>query len=267
MVARPIHRHVVADRHYPGARAGRLDDLAPGEFAVFGADAVSARAVRDAAAGVFAGSRGSDRHVDLGDLNEPSDRLHAVLEIIVRRDARPVMLGGDAGLGTAFAAEFARSAGSSVPTMILMSPRLDVRPPRGGVGRALALGTARLIGRSGYDAWHAAGGEIIPAATFDTGELDAALSRSAGAAGTALLLVDMAVIDTGYAAGATFRNIGGSSPIAVIDAAERIAGLFDIRGLAFLNLAPERDPRGHSERIAAMIAERIFAQGEARRVA
>lgn len=265
MVARLIHRHAIADRHYPGARAERLQDLLPGDIALFGADAASARAIRDAAHGIEAASEGSARSVDLGNLMEPADQLAAALELMIGRGAHPVMLGGDAGLGAALAAGLARPPNSGAPVIILLSPRLDIRLPPATA--ALAIGTTRLISKSSHDAWRAAGGEIIPAARFDFDQLDKALQKLGNSASEAALLVDLSVIDTGYAAGAVMRNVGGLGPVEAIEAAAHVASRFDLGGLAFLNLAPERDPRGHSERIAAMIGQRVLAQVKARQAA
>jgi arginase family enzyme len=262
MVARLIHRHAIADRHYPGAWAGKLQGLLPGDIALFGAETESARAIRDAAHGIEGASEGSFRFVDLGNLMDPADQLPAVLKLIIGRGARPVMLGGDAGLGTALAEAFTRAPISTAPAIILLSPRLDVRLP--SAAAALAIGTKRLISKSSHDAWRAAGGEIIPAARLDCSKLDEALQTLGDSASEALLLVDLSVIDTGYAAGATTRNVGGLGPVDAIEAAEQVASRFELGGLAFLNLAPERDPRGHSERIAAMIGQRVLGQGKAR---
>jgi arginase family enzyme len=267
MVARLIHRHAIADRHYPGASAGQLRDLLPNDIALFGAEAESARAIRDAAHGVECASEGSARSVDLGNLMEPADQLPAVLKLIIGRGARPVMLGGDAGLASVFAQGLARAFASAARAIILLSPRLDVRLPQADGHPALAIGTTRLISKSSHDAWRKAGGDIIPAASFDIATLDAALRKLAESVSEASLLVDLGVIDTGYASGVTVRNVGGLTPNAAIEAAARVGAHFDLRGLAFLNLAPERDPRGHSERIAAVIGQRVLAQVKARQAA
>ena len=142
-----------------------------------------------------------------------------------------------------------------------------MRLPQAGTFQAVAIGTQRLIGKSSYDAWREAGGKVVPAATYDANCADKILSAMATKVRTALLLVDLAVIDTGYAAGALMRNVGGLSPMAVLDLVDRIISQFDLRGLALLNIAPDRDPRGHSERIAAMIADRVCAQGQSGQVA
>jgi arginase family enzyme len=264
MVARLIHRHAVVDRCFPGASTGQLADVTCGDIAVFGADAVAALAIRDAANAHSSRTEASRRRVDLGNLVEAAVRLPTVLHDIEARGARSFMLGGDPELGTALIDALAGSPGSVPQTIILLSPRLDVRLPRAGTFQAVAIGTQRLIGQCSYGAWRAAGGTFVPAAACEADGADPTLALLAAQAQTALLLVDLAVIDTGYAAGASSRNIGGLSPMAVLDLTDRIILRFDVHALALLNLAPERDPRGHSERIAAMIAERVVSQGQAR---
>jgi arginase family enzyme len=267
MVARLIHRHAIADRCFPGASTGQLADVTRGDIAIFGVDAVAALAIRDAANAHSSRAEASRRRIDLGNLGEASDRLPAIVHDIEAHGARPFMLGGDLELGTALIDAFASSPDSAPWTIILLSPRLDVRLPQAGTFQAVAIGTQRLIGQSSYGAWRAVGGAVVPAAACEADGADAALALLAAQAQTALLLVDLAVIDTGYAAGASSRNVGGLSPMVVLELTDRIISRFDVRALALLNLAPERDPRGHSERIAALIAERVAAQGQARQAA
>lgn len=267
MVARLIHRHAVADRCFPGASAGRLADLTLGDIAIFGVDAVAALAIRDAANAHSSRAEASRRSIDLGNLGEAPDRLPAILHDIEARGARPFMLGGDPELGTALIDVLAGRPDSVPQTIILLSPRLDVRLPQAGTFQAMAIGTQRLIGQSSYGAWRAAGGTIVPVAACKANGADQVLALIAAQAQTTLLLIDLAVVDTGYAAGASSRNVGGLSPTVVLELTDRIISRFDVRALALLNLAPERDPRGHSERIAAMIAERVAAQARSRQAA
>jgi arginase family enzyme len=263
MVARLIHRHAISDQHYPGAVASQLADVACGNIAIFGAAASSALAVRDAAHNGALARDVTCPCVDLGNLDDAPNQLQALVSELERRGATPLMLGSDAELGSIFVNAFADVAHG----IILLSPRLDLRLQMTETRHALAIGTQRLIGKASLDAWHERGGTVISAARFTAEGAAPALSNLAAHVSAALLLVDLAAIDTGYAAGAALRNVGGLSPIAVIDLAETIIARFDIRGLALLNLAPERDPRGHSERIAAMIAGRVIAQGKGKQVA
>jgi len=262
MVSRLIHRHVVADGCFPGASVGQLSDVTRGDIAIFGVNVVAALAIRDAANAHFSRAEALCRRIDLGNLDEAIERLPAVLHDIEARGARSFMLGGDPEMGTTFFEALAKTPGSAPPSIILLSSRIDVRLPQAGTFQAVAIGTQRLIGQSTYDAWREAGGKVVPAATYDANCADKILSAMATKVRTALLLVDLAVIDTGYAAGALMRNVGGLSPMAVLDLVDRIISQFDLRGLALLNIAPDRDPRGHSERIAAIIADRVCAQDQ-----
>ncbi|MCA3594972.1 MAG: arginase family protein [Methylobacterium sp.] len=267
MVARLIHRHAISDRVFPGSHPGCLDDIGVGDIVLFGADIDAARAIRDAAHGLGETSQPAIRRLDLGDMDDPESHLPDFLAIVAGRGARSVMLGGNAELGTALAKGFAGSSGALAPAVVLMSPQLHISPPRQPGTPALAIGTTRLVGRQEHDAWRSAGGAILPAATFDITKLEEALTIFGAKAREALLVVDLSVVDTGYAAGATLRNVGGLSPIVTLEAVARIRSRFEIRGLCLLNLMPERDPRGHSERIAAMIIQSVLAGHAARHAA
>jgi arginase family enzyme len=266
MVARLIHRHAAADRLFPGAFPGGLADLVEGDVAILAVDAVAGLAVRDAAFRLDSKDGTIARTIDLGNLRAAS-LLPETLREIGQRDARPLMLGGDAGQGTEFVATSTQSAAIAPPGVILLSPRLDIRLPETAAPAALAIGAQRLVSRRNYLAWRDAGGTVLPASAVEVAGMDAALQDLACRTRTALLMVDLAVVDTGYAAGASLRNVGGLSPMAAIDIAEQISSRFDIRGLALLNLAPERDPRGHSERIAATIARLVVGRADVRQAA
>jgi len=261
MVARLIHRHAVADRYFAGAQPGTIADVDDGDAAIFGIDPVAAGAIRDATGPSTGEARKVTRMIDLGDIRLPAT-LGPVVQTIAKLGARAVMLGGGAEECAAFIDGFTTGSGGTQTSVILLSPRFDVVLPQAPWtdGRALAIGAQRLISKARHSAWRQAGGVIVAAAAVEAGDADRALNDLADLNRATLLLVDLSVVDTGYAAGAAFRNVGGLSPAAVFQIVERAVSMFDIRGLALFNLAPERDPRGHSERIAASIAQSFLGR-------
>jgi arginase family enzyme len=46
-------------------------------------------------------------------------------------------------------------------------------------------------------------------------------------------------------------NVGGMTPLELLAAMKRVVTQFNVEGMAVINLAPHRDPRGHSELLAA----------------
>jgi arginase family enzyme len=67
----------------------------------------------------------------------------------------------------------------------------------------------------------------------------------------AFVVVDMSSVDMGHAAGASRDNVGGLEPAEFLAIVGRLASTVRLLGMAIVNLAPDRDPRGHSERLAA----------------
>ena len=266
MVARVVHRHATADRVYQGATHGRLSDLGDGSIALFGAEATAALAIRDASWTNRDKASASGQCIDLGNLKDATARLPAIVRDIARRGARLIMLGGNGEDAGAFVKGFAGATDGIQPAPILLSPRLDIALPDDFTSdvHPLGIGMQRLISKRSLLAWQAAGGTVLPASAVATSHVDAALHELAGQPRHVVLLVDLSVVDTGYAAGATLRNVGGLTPMTVLHIVDKIASRFDVRGLALLNLAPERDPRGHSERIAAQIAQTVIAYATAR---
>jgi arginase family enzyme len=61
------------------------------------------------------------------------------------------------------------------------------------------------------------------------------------------------VIDTGHAAGADAVNVGGLTPAGLAAVLSRLRAGCEVAVLAICGLAPGRDPRGHSERLAAQV--------------
>jgi arginase family enzyme len=244
MPARPIHRFGTEDRHFRGARQGDLASLRPGDIALFGlvSGAEAARAIRDAS--WFCAAHGApDAVVDLGDAEAAA---HAVAAEAVARDTCPYLLGG----GNEDAAGVVRHVRPSVT--IALAPRLDLAPETLARGALLAVGVHDLVPMGSVRAWRAAGGVIVPAA--GPGPVAAralaaleGLDRDA----TAALVLDLGVADTGHAAGSATLNVGGMSAHDLLGTLRALATRLRIVAMATIGLSPERDPRGHSELLAA----------------
>ncbi len=241
MVARPVHRWGVAEGVAHGLRPG---GLAGGGVAFHGliSDPDAARAVRDASLLLppLAG-------IDLGDCRPGG----APVAALVREGFCPVQVGGDDAGAMAFAAS-ASTEGAAA--LVLLSGRLPI-PPAGAAG-LLAIGTHGLVGRRDHDGWRAAGGGIVPARA-GAERLGQALAALPGT--RAVVVVDLGVVDTGYAAGTDGLNVGGMTPMELFAAVDRVAARVRPVAIALCNLAPHRDPRGHSERIAAEVLGRLAA--------
>jgi len=240
MPARPIHRFAAEDRLFREARAGTPDGLVAGDVALFGLDgaAGAARAIRDAS--WFCAARGEARAlVDLGDT--------AAAGMVARRGTVPHLMGGDAADGAAVAAGVA----DGVMTVVI-SARLDLAPAQLAPGRMLAIGVHDLLPAASVRAWRGAGGLIVPAAGPDSvaARARAVLDDIAGTRAAAVVL-DLGVVDTGHAAGALDVNVGGMSAQDLLDTLRDLAGRLRVVAMAAVGLIPARDPRGHSEMLAA----------------
>lgn len=282
MVARLIHRYGVADVVFPGARLTAWDEVCAGAAALFGIAsapgdpghglrAVAAQALRDAAhleaAGDFDGfrhrpGRPDGRRLDLGQLQASTGEaaLAAAARAIARRGARPVLLGGTPAEALACLEGLAPGDGTTLPIRaVFVSPGLEwsaaftrLRATVGGLAPGLALGTHDLVARADFVRWTAEGGRVLSAAACaEDGlqALDAALDAAAVA--PAFVVLDLSCIDTGHAAGAAADNVGGLEPVEFLAVVAALSARLRWQGVAIVNLAPERDPRGHSERLAA----------------
>ena len=259
MPARPIHRFGAADHLFRGARAGALSGLAAGDVALFGlaSHEPMARAVRDAS--WFAPERGSvPALADLGDADAPAAAIAAAISA---RGSFACLLGG----GPADAAAVARA--SAADATILLSARLDI-DPGSLAGPGLAIGVHDLLPARSMRAWREAGGVAVPA-TGDgafVARVRVAMDGLAGASSAAVIL-DLGVIDAGHASGCEVANIGGLSARDVLEAMGALASRMRIVASSVTGLAPERDPRGHGELVAAeaiaIAASSLHARGAA----
>lgn len=284
MVARLIHRYGVTDRPFPEARAGRLGDVRDGDTAMFGLTAVehgapvvasdwaaSGRSIRDAARlekqRGQAGNQRDDllvasRLIDLGDLrvdasDAPSVVTHATADIAGRGGVPCLLAGGIREAGAVIRGVANGSAQQSGP-VILVAPGFELTRHLHDAAvqhPLLAIGSHDIVSASSYRSWKERGGDVMSAYALTTGgqdAVDAALAALGSRETPAIVVLDMDCVDTGYAGGTWCTNVGGMDPIEFSMVVERVGAWFRIAGVAVVNLAPERDPRGHSERMAAM---------------
>jgi len=278
VVARLVHRYGTCDTGYPGARSATLDEVAPGCTVLFGQASsarageldgrtAAARALRDAAhlesPGEYVDFRRKQPPVradllDLGDLVPGPDRqaLDAASREIVRRGGRPVLLGGAVD-DALTCLDAALAAAPAAPRSVFISPGLDwaaraVRLPGGAGG--LALGIHDLVAQQSLGLLRSAGWPLLSASACvqaDQPPLQARLAAWLGPDQPVFVVLDMSCIDMGHAAGAAGDNVGGLEPLEFLAVVEAVAACGRLGGAAIVNLLPERDPRGHSERLAA----------------
>lgn len=242
MVARPIHRFGTADRVFHGAEAATPDELRPGMAALFGVVGEASRAVRDASWTLTP----TDGLADLGDIAEGATAV--AVELVLARGARPFLCAGPVPAAAVLlpAGRCRQAAGTGT---VLVSPRLDVSAV---TGPGLAIGTHDLLPGRDVTRWTGAGGLIITAdAIEDDGAAPVAAALARLDLRRAVVLFDVGVIDTGYAAGAEALNVGGLTPAGLAAVLSGLRAGCEVAALAICGLAPGRDPRGHSERLAA----------------
>lgn len=246
MPARPIHRFGADDRLFRGARPGALRTLGAGDAALFGLahDEAGARAVRDAS--WFAPERASPATlVDLGDTEADAA---AAASAIRGRGAHAYLMGGSVADAVALVRRGRPGA------TILLSARLDMAPGSFDPGPRLAIGAHDLLPAAAVRAWRSDACAIVPAIGRQplAERVSEALATLAATDGAAVIL-DAGVVDTGHAAGASDLNVGGMTPLELLATMKLIAAWRPILAMAVVGLEPARDPRGHSELIAAEV--------------
>jgi len=80
-----------------------------------------------------------------------------------------------------------------------------------------------------------------------------------------LCVIDAGVLDTGYAAGTPGLNVGGLTPLQLIDILSKANLAPKLAGICVSNVAPLLDTRGHSqyataEALLAILGERLFEE-------
>ncbi|MFM8801713.1 MAG: arginase family protein [Tagaea sp.] len=165
---------------------------------------------------------------------------------IVKCKGRPFLLAG--GI------ESAISVLSNCPhhIVIAISAGLPFLPEAFGSSRLISIGLHDLVPANAVRAWRSSGAHFVP--VIGPEDFDKRLSDVIGAmekGARAVLLLDVGVVDTGYAAATSSVNVGGLAAIDVVDAVETISRHLCIVGFASVGLNADLDPRGHTELMVA----------------
>ncbi|MBU6378691.1 MAG: hypothetical protein KJS95_09190 [Gammaproteobacteria bacterium] len=251
MPARLIHRFGNADRSFRGAELSSIADIESGDAVLFGlaGHRSQSQAIRDASWYAPA-MQAAARRRDLGDAESECGLVCAAVR---RRAGRPFLIGGTMADAVALARP------SEAAALVLFSARLDLPAAHFETRDLIAIGCHDLLPASSVRTWRAAGGVIAPAVAEEP--LDARLQSSLprhGGKPRAVIVVDAGVVDTGHAAGARSINVGGLTPLELLSAMSLIVRRFEVEGLAVINLDPHRDPRGHTELVAAEAVDLAF---------
>jgi arginase family enzyme len=199
------------------------------------------------------------QRLDLGNLDEArgASAVAAATLDIVRRGGRPVLLGG--AMTDAFACFESTLQASShdIVRVLVVSPGLDWAHHSCRLGprsQTLAIGTHDFVPRESIDRLRNAGGVMLSAYAFSAQGVPALrnlLDAGSGGGTPIFAIIDMSSIDMGHAAGADRDNVGGLDPSEFLSIIDAVAVGQQLLGAVVAHLAPERDPRGHSERLAA----------------
>lgn len=271
MVARLVHRYGVADSLFPGARPASLDDVQASSLVLFGLQwppeaAETSRALRDAAhlesGGERVGFGQSNRQLDwqlldMGNLDAAAGVLTQATLEIVSRGGRPVLMGGAMAQALDCLDATLQASTHDGVRVVVVSPDLQWTQHAcrwGPKVQTVAMGTHDWVPREALARLKQAGGAMLSAYAYTAQgapAVGALLEAHAGARKPLFVIVDMTSVDMGHAAGATQDNVGGLDPSEFLSIIDAVAMGGQLLGAAVANLAPERDPRGHSERLAA----------------
>ena len=260
MVARLIHRYATKDNIFYGAHESKSSIVHKNSIIIFGAEEEAARAIRDASAFGNDKEHQYDNLVDLGNLQYPQNQIKDLLNIIHANSCIPVMLGGNDELAGLFLDGVIRCAKKNDTGVVLISPNLQVSFNDYESVKALAVGIKRFIAKDSYQKWQGANRTLISLENLTNNSIETALVNASQTINRVWLIVDLSVLDIGYASGSAAPVTGGLSPTLLISIVNQIISNFDIEALGLINLKPERDFRGHSERVAAIVCSQILSK-------
>ena len=222
--------------------------------------------------------------LDLGDVSvypmspgRSAAALRGAASRVVRRGAFPVVLGGDAFITYPLVQGVARGLGGSAPSIgyIQVSSQLNLGDAHVSLGKNWNGATARRImesglvnpsnmvflGITGYAAareWElakSAGMTMVTVKALRESDIEQAAQRAQEVAGQGCeaiyLSVDIGAVDTGQAAGRGDVVIGGMAPRELLELMRAFSGVGKVRAMDFVEVAPNVDPSGRAERLAA----------------
>jgi agmatinase len=227
--------------------------------------------------------------IDLGDLADCTEVTIETLKQVEQLTARvhdqgglPVLLGGDGrileGLITGL------QSSSSEFGLLVISNRLDIPRVNGLSSKALSslLSVSTnsenypllILGANGiqpHENWKEIKkihGNVISAEDIHEQGVEVALNAIQQFSlqnNQILCVIDAEVLDTGYAAGTPGLNVGGLTPLQLIDILSKANLAAKLVGIGVTNVAPLLDARGHSqyataEALLAILGERLFEE-------
>ena len=226
--------------------------------------------------------------LDLGDVSvypmspgRSATALRSAASRVVRRGAFPVVLGGDAFITYPLVQGVARGLGEGVTSIgyIQVSSQLNLGDAHVSLGKSRNGATARRImelglvkpgnmvflGITGFAAakeWELArstGMTMITVKALRESDVERTVQRALEVAGRGCeaiyLSVDVGAVDTEQAAGRGDVVIGGMAPRELLELMRALSGAGKVRAMDFVEVAPNVDPSGRAERLAA---EAIF---------
>jgi len=227
--------------------------------------------------------------IDLGDLADCTevtiDTLKQVEQVtagVHEQGGLPVLLGGDGRILEGLIAGLQSSA--SEFGLLVISNRLDIPRVNGLPSKALSsLVSVRnnpedypllVLGANGiqpYANWKEIEdihGNVISAEDIHEQGTEVALNaiRQFGLQNKQVLcVIDAGVLDTGFAAGTPGLNVGGLTPLQLIDILSKANLGLQLVGIGVTNVAPSLDARGHSQyataqALLAILGERLFEE-------
>ena len=212
--------------------------------------------------------------IDLGDVQGcelagpgPLARVEKLAAAIDARSGVPVLLGGDHVLQGALLRGLVRR--DRRLAFIMLTNTLDACGDLLIPGARLdeCLRDSVVIGLNGFQnerSWHRlreAGGQQIPADHIHASGLNQvqlAVQRLNQSGCAVCVLIDLEVIDSGFAAGTPGVDIGGLTPALFLALIDCLATIENLAGLSVVNCAPTLDARGHSEHLAAQALLKIL---------
>ena len=222
--------------------------------------------------------------LDLGDISvypmspgRSAAALRSAASRVVRRGAFPAVLGGDAFITYPLLQGVARGLGEGVTSMgyIQVSSQLNLGDAHVSLGKSWNGATARRImesglvkpsnmvflGVTGYTAtreWELARSAdmtMITVKDLRESDVERTVQRAQEVAGRGCeaiyLSVDIGAVDTGQAAGRGDVVIGGMVPRELLELMRAFSDAGKVRAMDFVEVAPNVDPSGRAERLAA----------------
>lgn len=204
---------------------------------------------------------------DVGDLvhtmcswNEVEDAVERIVTELVCRSSCPVMLGGaDSSFGAFLRGLIKRRPGQRILVLSKSVEPLATAIDANAWERLdnksiLLLGPSGMQPLGHWESLERMGARVIPSEAMHTNEeltLRELSDWIRADVSPCCLIIDMEVLDSGYAAGTPQIDIGGLTPNQFTAIAHRLRELPGLTGAGIFNCAPGLDLRGHTEHLAA----------------